>query len=75
MRTKKTKLMRKAEEKIGQPLERALPRLVDEHGMAGAADVLEVSKATIGYWMLKLGIRTERVAVSPGETIVVRKTA
>lgn len=72
---KKTKLMRDVEQRTGQPIESLLPRIVAEQGLTGASNELGVSKATIGYWMLKLGIRTERVALAPGEEIVVTRAA
>ena len=72
---KKTKRMREIEQRMGQPIERILPRMVDEHGLTGTSEKLGVSKATIGYWMLKLNIRTERVALAPGEEIVVTRAA
>lgn len=71
---KKTKLMRQAEQRLGEPIEQALPRMIGELGQTGTAHQLEVSKATVGYWILKLGIRTERIAVMPGEEIMVKRT-
>ena len=67
--------MRDVEQRTGQPIERLLPRIVAEEGLTAASNELGVSKATIGYWMLKLGIRTERVALAPGEEIVVTRAA
>lgn len=57
------------EAQFKEPLETLLPRLLNE--MAGTqqvADHLYVSKATLGYWMLKLGIR--RVVIGPYEKVV-----
>ena len=72
-RIKKTKLMRSVEEKYGQPLESLVPHLVNEMGMSRAATQLGVSPATLGYWMLKMGIQYRRVALADGETIEVRR--
>ena len=72
---RKTKLMRQVEDRMGQPLERLLPRLINDIGLTEAAQEMGVSKATIGYWMLKMGIHVERVAVMPGDQLVVKKTA
>ncbi len=72
-RIKKTKLMRNVEEKHGQPLESLVPHLVNEVGMSRAATQLGVSPATLGYWMLKMGIQYRRVALADGETIEVRR--
>ena len=72
-RIRKTKLMRSVEEKHGQPLESLVPHLVNELGMSRAATQLGVSPATLGYWMLKMGIQYRRVALADGETIEVRR--
>ncbi|MCY3692593.1 MAG: hypothetical protein OXI54_04150 [Chloroflexota bacterium] len=72
-RIRKTKLMRSVEEKHGQPLETLVPHLVNDVGMSRAATQLGVSPATLGYWMLKMGIQYRRVALADGETIEVRR--
>ncbi len=72
-RIKKTKLMRSVEEKQGRPLETLVPDLVNQLGMSRAATQLGVSPATLGYWMLKMGIQYRRVALADGETIEVRR--
>ncbi len=69
-RVRKTKLMKEVESKFQRPLENLLLDLVNQHG---AASELGVSKATIGYWMLKLGIRYRRVAVTANETLEVKR--
>jgi hypothetical protein len=61
------------EEKHGQPLETLVPHLVNDVGMSRAATQLGVSPATLGYWMLKMGIQYRRVALADGETIEVRR--
>lgn len=73
LRTKKTKLMLRVEREYNRPLERLLPEMVNEHGLSNAADELGVSKATLGYWLLKLGINVRRVALAPGETLEVKR--
>lgn len=73
MMRRKTKKMTAVEEKFQQPLEKMLPEMVTEYGLTATADELGVSKATLGYWLLKLGIVVHRVAVSPDETIEVKK--
>lgn len=65
--------MRSVEEKHGQPLESLVPHLVNDVGMSRAASQLGVSPATLGYWMLKMGIQYRRVALADGETIEVRR--
>jgi len=73
---RKTKLMQRVErEHDGRPLERLLPEMVNELGLSGTADELGVSKATLGYWLLKLGINVRRVALAPGETLEVKRVS
>ena len=70
---RQTKLMQQVEDKYGQTLDRLLPELVNEHGLSATADRLGVSKATLGYWLLKLGISVRRVALAPGEILEVKR--
>ena len=70
---KKTKLMQRVEDEFQRPLERLLPEMVNELGLSGTAEELRVSKATLGYWLLKLGINVRRVALAPGETLEVKR--
>ena len=75
MARRKTKKMIAVEEKFKQPLEEMLPPMVTENGLSATADELGVSKATLGYWLLKLGINVQRVALAPGEFIEVRRAS
>ena len=70
---RKTKLMLRVEKEFDQPLERLLPQLVNDQGLTATADTLGVSKATLGYWMLKMGINVKRVALAPGEVLEVKR--
>ena len=70
---RKTKMMAAVEEVLHQPLEKVLPEMVTEQGLSATADELGVSKATLGYWLLKLGINVRRVALAPGETLEVKR--
>ena len=70
---RKTKKMIAVEEKFHQPLEKMLPEMVTEQGLSSTADELGVSKATLGYWLLKLGIEVRRVALAPGESLEVKR--
>ncbi len=72
---KKTKLMQRVEREHQRPLERLLPEMVNEKGLSGTAEDLGVSKATLGYWLLKLGINVRRIALSPGETLEVKRVS
>lgn len=72
---RKTKLMQRVEKEHQRPLERLLPEMVNERGLSATADELKVSKATLGYWLLKLGINVRRVALAPGETLEVKRVS
>ena len=72
-RVRKTKLMKGVEERFQQPLETLLPEMVNQHGLSHAATELEVSAATVSYWMLKLGIQYRRVALSAQESIEIKR--
>ena len=73
MMRRKTKKMAAVEERFQQPLEKMLPPLVTEFGLSATADEIGVSKATLGYWLLKLGINVRRVALAPGESLEVKR--
>ncbi|MCH7713375.1 MAG: hypothetical protein IIC99_07110 [Chloroflexi bacterium] len=72
---RKTKLMQRVETEFQRPLERLLPEMVNEIGLSSTAEELGVSKATLGYWLLKLGINVRRVALAPGETLEVKRAS
>ena len=72
---RKTKLMQRVEKEHQRPLERLLPKMVNEYGLSTTAEELGVSKATLGYWLLKLGINVRRVALAPGETLEVKRVS
>ena len=72
---RKTKLMQRVEREHQRPLERLLPEMVNEVGLSATADELGVSKATLGYWLLKLGINVRLVALAPGETLEVKRVS
>ncbi len=70
---RKTKLMLRVERECGRLLEELLPERVNDVGLSATAEELGVSKATLGYWLLKLGISVRRIAVSPDEVVEIRK--
>ena len=70
---RKTKLMQRVEKEFSRPLENLLPEKVNEVGLSATAEELGVRKATLGYWLLKLGINVRRVALAPGETLEVKR--
>ena len=75
MMRRKTKKMIAVEERFQRPLEKMLPPLVTAQGLSATADEIGVSKATLGYWLLKLGIDVQRVALAPGETLEVKRVS
>lgn len=75
MMRRKTKMMAAVEDRYNVPLEEMLPPLVTEKGLSATAQEIGVSKATLGYWLLKLGIDVQRVALRPGETVDIRKAS
>jgi len=74
MYKRKTKRMLLCEEQNGIKLEDELPKRLNELGLSRTADSLGVSKATLGYWLLKMGIEVRRIAVSPGEKVEVTRS-
>ena len=72
---RKTRLMREVEERYQRQLEYLVPEKVNDLGLSATASELGVSKATLGYWILKLGINVRRVALAPGETLEVKRVS
>jgi len=73
MATRKTRKMLAVEERFRQPLEKILPEMVTEQGQTATAEYLGVSKATLGYWLLKFRIDVRRVALAPGDSLQVTR--
>ena len=73
MATRKTRKMLAVEERFRQPLEKILPEMVTEQGLTATADYLGVSKATLGYWLLKFTIDVRRVALAPGDSLQITR--
>ncbi len=71
---RRPRLMEAVEKRYSRPLERLLPEMVNEKGITGTAEELGVSKSTVSYWLLKLGISVKRVALAPGETLEVKRS-
>jgi hypothetical protein len=65
--------MRQVQEKFARPIVPLLVEEVNNHGPSQAAARLGISKATVGYWLLKLGIEQRRIALMPGETLTVNR--
>ena len=61
--------MREVEKRFSRDLLTMLPEMLTEHGLTGAADMLDLSKATLAHWLLKLDIVVHRVALRPGQIL------
>ena len=68
---KRTRKMIEVEGRYQQPLVKMLPQMLTSQGLAKTALELNVSKATVGIWMAKLGIELRYVALRPGESITI----
>ena len=68
----KTSAMLHVEEIKGERLEVLIPRLINSMGLSKAADELGISKSSINYWCMKLGIVRQLVALVPGERVEIR---
>ena len=64
--------MLRVEEVHGERLEILIPRLINALGIQGAATELGISKSTLNYWCLKLGVVRQTVALVPGERVEIR---
>ena len=71
----KTKLMQRVEKERREPLEVLLPRLINAQGQTRTAEELEISKACLGYWILKLKLNVVTVVLAPGETLEIKRAS
>jgi hypothetical protein len=69
---RKNPAMQRVEEVHGERLEILIPRLINALGIQGAATELGISKSTLNYWCLKLGVVRQTVALVPGERVEIR---
>lgn len=68
--SKRTKLMKEVAAKYdGRSLVDIIVEGINNNGLSATATELEVSKATLGYWILKMGIQVHRVALKPGQKL------
>lgn len=68
----KSPAMLRVEENQGERLEILIPRLINGFGITKAAEELGISKSSLNYWCMKLGIVRQVVALVPGERVEVR---
>ena len=65
----KSKRMLEVEEEFGQMLETLLPPMITALGLTLTAREIGVTKATLNYWNLALGIKVRRIALAPWEKV------
>ena len=70
---KKTRLMRQVEDQHHRPLEKLLPEMYNEMGLTSMAEELGVNRSTLYYWLLRYGVRLQRVALAADETLEIKK--
>ena len=68
----KSPAMLRVEENQGERLEIVIPRLINGFGITKAAEELGISKSSLNYWCMKLGIVRQVVALVRGERDEVR---
>ena len=68
----RTPAMLEVEEARGERLEILIPRLINTIGLTATATELGISKSSVNYWCMKLGIIRQMVALVPGERVEVR---
>ena len=62
--------VRRAEKYLGGPLDETLKPFLNEHGtMSDLAKAIGVQKATVNYWIMRLGIKYARVAYDDDEVV------
>ena len=62
--------VRSAEKYLGGPLDETLKPYLNEHGtMSDLAHEIGVQKATVNYWIMRLGIKYARVAYDEDEVV------
>lgn len=73
MNGRKTKMMLRVEERHHRPLEKLIPEMMNTKNLTETARELGVSKATLGFWLLKLGINVRRVALAQGDYLEIKR--
>jgi hypothetical protein len=57
--------MNQVEKEYGKPLSELLVQMQNDLGKQGTCDALGISKASLGYWNLRCGIRVSTIAYLP----------
>lgn len=72
---KTSKLMKRIEERYGQPIDQLLRDWLTDRGLVDTAAEWGVSKGALGYWVLTRGLTVHRVVTGPGEEVLVRRAS
>ena len=67
--------MKDVQSKYGKPLPEVLVELQNTLGTEETCRILEISRATLGYWNLKCGVIVARIAYMPRKEEIVVKGA
>ncbi len=70
---RKTRLMKKIEDRYRRPLEKLLPEMYNEMGLPQMAEEMGVSRSTVWYWLLRYGVNLRKVALASDETLEIKK--
>lgn len=70
---RKTRLMKKIEDRYRRPLEKLLPEMYNEMGLPQMAEEMGVSRSTVWYWLLRYGVNLRKVALAADETLEIKK--
>ena len=71
--TRKTRKMIAVEVDRNLILEEYLPKRITDQGLTATAKELGITNSTLGIWLLKMGIRTQRIALAPGDSLEIRR--
>ena len=67
--------MKRLESEFERPLPEVLTELQNTIGIEETCKKLEISRATLGYWNLKCGVKVARIAYMPNKEEIVVKGA
>ncbi len=70
---RKTRLMKRIEDRYRRPLEKLLPEMYNEMGLPQMAEEMGVSRSTVWYWLLRYGVNLRKVALASDETLEIKK--
>ena len=65
--------MKRLESEFERPLPEGLTELQNTIGIEETCKKLEISRATLGYWNLKCGVKLARIAYMPNKEEIVVK--